>query len=349
MSGRILILGAAGRVGYAAAEAFRDAGWTVVSLVRPGAGGRAAPGTIVVEDDGLHAEAVLEAAPGADIVLNALNPPFREWPAKAMPMTEVAIAAAGAAGATLMFPGNVYGYGKGMPERIDEETPMHPTTRKGAIRVAMEQRLEEASARGVRTIVVRAGDFFGGEGGGSWFDLVVVRDIQAAVLRYPGPLDVVHSWAYLPDLAQTMVRLAERRDSFKSFETFCFPGDSVTGAQMIAALQRVAQRPLKLRNFPWWLFRMFSPLVTDWRELVEISYLWRTPHRLRGDKLRAAIGEIPQTPFQEAVHASLDTLFGYGGNRPKPEEAAPAEQLEAGGTGGEAPAADSPSEPPTHR
>ena len=70
MSGRILILGAAGRLGYAAAEAFRDAGWTVVSLVRPGAGWRAAADTIVIEDDGLHREAVLEAAPGADVVLH---------------------------------------------------------------------------------------------------------------------------------------------------------------------------------------------------------------------------------------------------------------------------------------
>ena len=61
MSGRILILGAAGRLGRAAAQAFQEAGWTVVGLVRPGAGWRALPNTIVVEDDGLHREAVLEA------------------------------------------------------------------------------------------------------------------------------------------------------------------------------------------------------------------------------------------------------------------------------------------------
>ena len=36
MTGRILVLGAAGRFGYAAADAFRAAGWEVTSLVRPG-------------------------------------------------------------------------------------------------------------------------------------------------------------------------------------------------------------------------------------------------------------------------------------------------------------------------
>ena len=43
MSGRILILGAAGRLGHAAAEAFRDAGWKVASLVRGVVGARGAP------------------------------------------------------------------------------------------------------------------------------------------------------------------------------------------------------------------------------------------------------------------------------------------------------------------
>ena len=39
MTTRILVLGAAGRLGFAAAEAFRDAGWQVTGLVRPGRGG----------------------------------------------------------------------------------------------------------------------------------------------------------------------------------------------------------------------------------------------------------------------------------------------------------------------
>ena len=36
MTSRVLVLGAGGRLGHKAAEAFRDAGWTVTSLVRPG-------------------------------------------------------------------------------------------------------------------------------------------------------------------------------------------------------------------------------------------------------------------------------------------------------------------------
>ena len=49
MKGQILVLGAAGRLGFAAAEAFRDAGWSVKGLVRPGAAWRAPQGIEVIE------------------------------------------------------------------------------------------------------------------------------------------------------------------------------------------------------------------------------------------------------------------------------------------------------------
>jgi nucleoside-diphosphate-sugar epimerase len=308
MGGRILILGAAGRLGRATAEAFRDAGWTVVSLVRPGAGARAVSGTVVVEDDGLHREAVLEAAVGADVVLDALNAPYGEWAKKTLPMVDVAVAAAKAANATLLFPGNIYNYGKAMPELIDEATPMRPTARKGILRVQAEEYLRAAAEHGVRTIVVRAGDFFGGAGRGSWFDLIIARDVALSMVRYPGPLDVVHSWAYLPDLAQTMVKVAAVRQTLAPFETFGFAGHQVTGGQMIEAIQQALGRPLRRKSFPWWAIRGLSPFVSHWRELTEIAYLWDVPHRISGEKLRAVIGEAPKTPFSQAIRTALDPL-----------------------------------------
>ena len=126
-----------------------------------------------------------------------------------------AIAAAESNGATLLFPGSVWNYGRGMPPVLDESTPMQPTTRKGGMRVEIEQRIREACDRGMRAIILRAGDFFGG-GSGSWFDLVIAKEIGRSRLTYPGPLDVVHAWAYLPDFAATLVRLAEQRDELRA-------------------------------------------------------------------------------------------------------------------------------------
>jgi nucleoside-diphosphate-sugar epimerase len=307
MTGRIVVLGAAGRLGYAAAEAFRDAGWSVKGLVRPGRTG-ALPKRVEAVEAVTRDEAV-EAARGCDLVLNAFNPLITKWQQNAMSLAYGAIAAAENNGATLMFPGSVWNYGRHMPALIDEGTPMQPTTRKGRMRVEIEQRIWEACERGMRAVILRAGDFFG-TGRGSWFDLVIIKDIARQRLTYPGPLDVVHPWAYLPDLAATMVRLAERRASFSPLETFGFPGHAVTGSQFVAAIETAMNSTFNVRPMSWWTIKSFGQLLALGRELAELEYLWRVPHRISGQKLKAAIGDIPHTPLPDAIAASLRAL-GY--------------------------------------
>ncbi len=307
-SKRILVLGGAGRIGRAAAEAFRNAGWEVAALVRGTSAERAPPGTQVIEVDARDTESVAEAAQGVDVILHALNAAYSEWPTLVPQLAEAAIAAARASGATLVLPGNVYNYGADMPPVLGETTPMHPTSRKGALRVALEDRLRDA---GIRCIVLRAGDFYGGgyEGAGSWFDRVIIRYIEQGRLTYPGPLNVVHAWAYLPDLAATLVRLVEVRARFAEFETFGFPGHAVTGADMTRAIEQALHRRLKVSGMPWPFLRMLGIAVPTYRELAEMAYLWQVPHRIDGRKLEAAIGAVPHTPFETAI---MDTLEGFG-------------------------------------
>ncbi len=307
MTSRVLVLGAAGRFGYRAAEAFRDAGWTVTSLMRPGASARAPVGTEVVEINALDYAAVAAAARGADVVLHALNPPYTDWSRLALPLAYSAINAAETAGATLLFPGNLYNYGSRLPPVIVETTSMRPSSRKGRLRVAIEDRMEEAAERGVRTIILRAGDFYGG-GHGSWLDLVLAKEIGRGRLTYPGPLDLVHEWAYLPDLVSALVQLAAIRETLPPFATFGFSGHAVTGREFTTAIARAARRKLQVKRMTWWLIHALRPLVPLCGELSEIAYLWNEPHRIDGGKLAAAIGSISRTPLDVAVAHALEDL-----------------------------------------
>jgi nucleoside-diphosphate-sugar epimerase len=304
MGGSILVLGAAGSLGRAAAEAFRDAGWEVASLVRGASAEGAASGTRIIEVDARDSDSVAEAARGVDVVLHALNPPYAEWPTLVPAFGETAIAAARAAHATLVLPGSLYNYGPDMPAVVNEATPMHPTSRKGALRVALEARVQDA---GIRTIVLRAGDFYGGNGG-VWLDRVITRYVEHGRLTYPGPLNVVHEWAYLPDFAAALVLLVEAREALDNFATFGFAGHAATGAELTRAIMRALNRNLRIETMPWWILRTLAPLLPTFRELVEISYLWSVPHRVDGQKLASVIGAVPHTPFETAVTAALDEL-----------------------------------------
>jgi nucleoside-diphosphate-sugar epimerase len=308
MKGRIIVLGGGGHLGREAAQAFKAAGWQVASLVRGSSSARAAAGTEIIEIDARDAESVIGAANGADVVLHALNVPYTEWGRLALPFAETAIAAARENDATLVFPGNVYNYGAGMPALIDETVLMRPTSRKGAIRVAIEERLRDAADKGLRTIVLRAGDFFGGEGAGSWFDRVIVKEIAAGRLTYPGPFDTVHEWAYLPDLAQALVQLVEQRERLAPFAAFGFAGHAVTGRELASAISRACRRNFRIDFMPWRLLRVMGVFVPVFRELCDISYLWSTPHAIDGTRLTEIIGAIPHTPLDQAIAASLTAL-----------------------------------------
>ena len=306
MKGQIFVLGAGGRLGFAAAEAFREAGWSVKGLVRPGAAWRAPKGIEVIET--IDRAVAVKEARGTDVILHALNAPYVGWAQHALPLTYSAIEAAEQSGATLMFPGNVYNYGKDMPPVLDEATPMQPTSRKGKLRVEIEFRLQEAADRGVRVITLRAGDFFG-RGRGSWLDLVLIKELAKNRITYPGPLDVVHEWAYLPDYIQALVRLAAIRATLGPFESFGFSGHAITGQELISTIGKATGRHhLKVNYINWWMMRTVGSIWKMGRELSEIGYLWQVPHRIDGGKLRAAIGEVPHTPLDVAVTRSLREL-----------------------------------------
>ncbi len=296
MTGTVLILGAAGRCGRAAARAFRQAGWRVRVQVRPG---RAAPAADeIVACDATNAVALAKAAGGADVIVHALNPPYPAWARELPRLTRAVIAAACASGAAVMIPGNVYNYGSELPEVLDEATPHRPDTRKGRLRAGMEADFRDA---GVRTIVLRGGDFLENSASGNWFDAVIARNVARGRMTYPGPTDRPHAWAYLPDFARALVGLAERRADLAVFEDVGFPGNTLTGRELADAMARAAGRPMRIRPFLWWAIALASPVWPMGRELREMAYLWRRPHRIEGAKLARLLRDFRPTDLDAAM------------------------------------------------
>jgi len=84
----------------------------------------------------------------------------------------------------------------------------------------------------------------------------------------------------------------------------------VTGREFIATIEAITKSKFTLRRMSWWFLKTIGQLLALGRELSELEYLWRVPHRISGDKLKAAIGEIPCTPLPQAIAASLRAI-GY--------------------------------------
>ncbi len=300
MTKRVLILGANGRFGRAAMKAFSDAGWQTTALVRPG---KAAGQTRVIEADASDADALAKAAQGFDVIVNALNPPYDKWTELVPPLTNTAIAAARASGATLLVPGNVYNYGKDMPELLRADTPQVARDGKGKLRVEMENTLRAASD--IQVIILRGGDYIEAEKTGNWFDSQIMNKVDKGILTYPGPLDTVHAWAYLPDMASAAVALCEIRETLPRFADIPFGGFALTGAELVAVAERAAGRSLKVKQTPWGLLAFLGKFMPVVREVVEMRYLWNRPHRLDNAPLEALVPEFKPTPLNQTIKDSL--------------------------------------------
>lgn len=314
MQTTVLILGARGRFGLAAARAFADAGWRVLGQIRPGAPAGADPRIEWLATDLQNTPALATAARGAAVVVHALNPAYTNaaWREQVAPMMDAAIALTRALDATLMVPGNVYNFGAAMPAVLREDTPQLARTVKGRARIDMELQLQRS---GVRGVVIRAGDFFG-SGRGTWFDATVVKRIQEGVFTYPGQSGVGTAWAYLPDLVRAFVAVAQQRARLPAFEVLHFAGYQLTAQQWLDALDPLAraqgwvapQGHVKLSRLPWPVIRLGALFAPTWAALMEMRYLWDTPHALANDKLTALIGPEPHTPLPLAAQQALADL-----------------------------------------
>lgn len=318
---KALVLGMNGGFGGAVGRALLTRGFEVHALTRREAPD-AEPGVRWIRGDALNAADVLAAARDATVIVHAAHPAgYLKWREHGMPMLANVIEAAKRNGATVLFPGNVYNFGPDAGPLLREDSPQRPLTRKGAIRVEMEDMLRDASRDGMRAIVLRCGDFFGPECQSSWFTHLLVKPGKRVKnVPYPGVHLAGHSWAYLPDVAEAAAGLLMRRDALAPFEVFHFAGHWLPrGVQMAETICDVVGIPYsRIGGFPWWALTAISPFVKTFREMLEMRYLWQRPLALDNQRLVAVLGREPHTPLRDAVRDSLAALGCLDGEQARP-------------------------------
>jgi nucleoside-diphosphate-sugar epimerase len=279
MPRNVLILGATGRFGRAASRAFRAAGDCVTAFDRK------------IDD-------LMRSAMGKHIIVVGWNPAYPDWAEQVPRLHAQVIAAARASGSTVIVPGNVYVFGAQTPTPWSEHSPHEAQNPLGRIRIAME---EAYRASGVRTILVRAGDFLDTEASGNWFDAVMTAKLARGKFVYPGDPDVPHAWAYLPDMARAAVALADQADRLPVFADIPFPGYTLSGRELHAAVNACLAVPVELRPMSWLPLQLARPFWPLGRGLLEMRYLWNTAHSLDRTLFQDLLPDFKETPLSEAL------------------------------------------------
>jgi nucleoside-diphosphate-sugar epimerase len=298
-----VVLGA-GAVGMAVAEALARRGESVRVVNRSGLR-EPVTGVQSVVGDVTDPAFAASATHGARVIYQALNPPYHRW-AQESGLQAAAIAATQSAGARLVVMDNVYMYGRanGRPFTEDRATDAH--TRKGRVRAGMARDLMAAHDAGrVQVTVGRASGFFGPRAGaqsliGDWVIPPALAGKPASVMGDP---DMPHTYTYIPDIGENLVRLGERDDALGRVWHLPSP-ETRTTRDVVALVYRAAGTAPRLKVTPAWQMRALGLVNRTVREINEMRYEFDEPFIVDASRAEAELG-LRATPLADAVEQTV--------------------------------------------
>ena len=294
-----VVLGARGAVGSAVDAALQQRRMNVHAVGRGDA-------------DARDPAALRSHIAGASHVYLCLGLPYaaavweRDWPAVMASVLD----ACTEAGVRPVFLDNTYMYGPPpLAVTITEDHLQQPVTRKGLARKRTADLALAAHREGrVRVVIGRAADFFGPGARNSPFYIRFLENILAG--RPPQtlmPLGPRHTYAYTPDLACALVRLALDEPAYG--DVWHLPaGPAVTVEEMADLFRHETGRDFRVSYLPPVMARLigvFSPVV---KEVNEMGYQFRSDYVLDWGRFAARFPEFETTPADEGVRAMVGSF-----------------------------------------
>jgi len=306
-----LILGFTGGIGRAVAVALSKRGILMKVLVRDTK--KASQYTEgldnieIVEGDVSKPDDLAKTFEGVDYVHYCINVPYNLWEEKALRLLKNCVDAATKHKTKLIFPGNVYVYGHAKYNPVDEKHPHGAHTKKGQIRMEMEEMLALAKKdEGLDYTIVRMPDFYGPFVINGFSEQLFINAIKGKAMRWVGKMDIELEVIYIEDGGEAMVMAALSDKS--SGEVFNIPGiNSTTSRKYLQEIVDQAGGKSKYSamdsDLIFNIFGLFNPVV---KELIEMLYLKREKLILDGQKFQDTIGTLPVTEYSEGIKKTLN-------------------------------------------
>lgn len=236
-------------------------------------------------------------------------PPYWRWAEEFPPLVGGIAAACAGHVVDIVYADNLYAYGDSPPP-FTEGQPYRPCSRKGEVRRAAAERLMALHGQeALRSVIVRASDFFGPGVTQSCVGRAVVERALAGKPAYLiGSPDVPHAITYVPDFARALVRLARADDAFGA----CWhtPSHNLPSLRsLVDAIARRGGHPGRVKvagSLLMGLIGLFNPAM---RELREMLYLFEKPCAIASD-LTAGRFALRASPLDEAIDATVASVRG---------------------------------------
>jgi nucleoside-diphosphate-sugar epimerase len=305
MSAGIRLVIGAGIIGQALARDLVAQGDHVVLASRSGT---SVPGATPLAVDASDAAALARAARNVSTIFLASGPrEYSKWATLWPPVFDAVISAARATGADLVMLGNLYAYGEGSTMPLTEHSPLQATDSKGVVRKAGWQQALAAHNRGeIRAVEVRASDYFGpGAGATSQLGPDFFNPLIAGTTaRVFGKTDQPHSWAYLPDITDTLIAAAEFEGEWgHAWHVPC--AEPLTRAQLAARVNELTGTDADVASWPTWMLRAMGVFKPDVKAANELLSQFTHPFTSDACDTEHLLG-VGATPWDVSLPATVN-------------------------------------------
>jgi nucleoside-diphosphate-sugar epimerase len=304
MSDELHVIFGSGPAGCWIARALRDRNVRVRVVNRSGKRPALLPSDVeMARADASNADEAIVVTEGADVVYQALSPPYQEWLRLFPGLQAGVLGAAVRRNARYVSVENLYMYDSRNP--IKEDSPIAPRSKKGVLRARMAQEVMDAHKRGdVRATILRSSDYYGpGVTSSTMGEFVFGNLLAGKKARVTGSAVLPHSFAYIEDVGRAAAAIGTSESALGKV-WFTPHAPAITQGQIVKKAGRAIGIEPKITVVSPLMMRVAGLFILEARASVEMMYEFTEPFVVTSDRTQNEFGVQP-TPIDTGIERTM--------------------------------------------
>jgi nucleoside-diphosphate-sugar epimerase len=253
------------------------------------------------------------AVQGSEVAYLTIGLPYKakEWSRLWPVVMNNVIQACSEHNCKLVFFDNVYMYDRDHFARMNENTPIRPTSKKGEVRKNIADRLLNAiEAKEVTGLIARCADYYGPdiERNSMLNETVVANLAKGKAAQWIGPLECKHSFTYTIDAAVGTAILGNSPEAFGEVWHLPTKSQPLTAQEWLNSIAGYFGTTPKAQILTPTLATILGIFIPVLKEVKEMMYQYDRDYIFDSSKFEKHFNFQP-TSYEEGIKTMLETDY----------------------------------------